>query len=444
MPFSATGDAELESSRIMERFRSRYGQDIDLTLRSAYRDLLAKLGNPQDRLPPIIHVAGTNGKGSTCAFLRAILEAAGYRVHVYTSPHLTSFHERIRLAGQLISEAELSTILHECERLAEPGAVSYFEAATAAAFTAFARHPADFIILEVGLGGRLDATNVIKTSAVTAITRLSYDHRDYLGDTLTQIAHEKAGIMRPGVPCFSYPQPAPEAIAALELAAQQRGTALRLGGRDWSITPQPDGGFSFASPERSLQLPPLALPGSHQYWNAGLAIVASLALPLSIPDHAYQAAMHSVEWPARLQRLTSGQLPDLLQPGWQLWLDGGHNDSAGEALAQYLAGRSDPQPVHIVTAMLSSKHPQEFLGPLLPLAASVTTVSIAGEPLALSAAALAEQIATFSNHPPLPAASVPDAISSIQQRRAQPGLILICGSLYLAGQVLKDNKKPPQ
>ena len=439
MPFSATGEADLESSRIMERFRTRYGRDIDLTLRSAYRDLLVKLGNPQDRLPPIIHVAGTNGKGSTCAFLRAILEAAGYRVHVYTSPHLTRFHERIRLAGELITEAELTDILQECERLAEPGAVSYFEAATAAAFTAFARHPADFIILEVGLGGRLDATNVIDRSAVTAITRLSYDHREYLGDTLTAIANEKAGIMRPGVKCFSYPQPAPEAITALTLAAAQRCTPLLLGGRDWSITVQDNKGFEFANGKRHISLPHPALPGAHQFWNAGLAIAASTALPVSIPDQAYQVAMQRVEWPARLQHLKTGKLVNLLKPGWQLWLDGGHNDSAGAALAQFLTERPDRVPLHLISAMLSTKHPREFLGPILPHVTSITTLSIPDEPLALSAVELAAHIHSFDQRAVSSAATLQDAIATIQHQHNQPGMILICGSLYLAGQVLRIN-----
>ncbi|NTU77623.1 MAG: bifunctional folylpolyglutamate synthase/dihydrofolate synthase, partial [Alphaproteobacteria bacterium] len=249
----------LHSSALLERFRRGRPTEIDLTIRAPYRDLLAKLGNPQERLPPVIHVAGTNGKGSTCAFLRAMLEAAGQKVHVYTSPHLMTFHERIRIQGRLIGEEELTEILSQCEQRAEPGSVTYFEASTAAAFVAFARHPADVTLLEVGLGGRLDATNVIPPPRATVITRLSFDHRDYLGDTLTDIAREKTGILRPGVPCFAAPQPAPEARAALEQAAADIGAPLLLGDRDWRVEPCDAATFRFVGPGRDLTLPLPAL-----------------------------------------------------------------------------------------------------------------------------------------------------------------------------------------
>jgi dihydrofolate synthase/folylpolyglutamate synthase len=316
------------SAEILRRFcRARDGA-IHLAIEPAYLDLLAKLGNPHKKLPPVIHVAGTNGKGSTCAFLRAFLESAGHRVHVYTSPHLVRFHERIRIAGELISEPELAGILSECERFAEPGKVSDFEVATAAAFTAFTRHPADAVILEVGMGGRLDATNVIEKSAVTIITRLSYDHTKYLGATLTEIAREKAGIMRAGVPCFAAPQPQEESLESLYATAAAIGAPLSVGGGDWRVEALKDGGFSFIDDTRSLDLPPPTLIGKHQFWNAGLAIAALKSFPIPVADDAFLRGVQTVEWPARLQKITQGALADALPDGWELWLDGGHNDSA--------------------------------------------------------------------------------------------------------------------
>lgn len=437
---SATGDSADESAQIMERFRTGYGKDIDLTLRTAYRDLLAKLGNPQDHLPPIIHVAGTNGKGSTCAFIRAILEAAGYRVHVYTSPHLVRFHERIRLAGNLIEETELAEILRTCERLAEPGAVSYFEAATAAAFVAFARHPADFIILEVGMGGRLDSTNIIQRSAATAIARLSYDHREFLGDTLTAIANEKAGIMRAGVPCAVYPQTETEAIEALAAAARRYDAPLFIGGRDWQVQEISADSFSFISESRQIKLPNPALPGQHQLWNAGLAIATTLSLSTPIPDSAYQQAMQSVAWPGRLQHLTQGVLATQMRPDWELWLDGGHNDSAGEVLAHFLAKRPTNQPIHLVLGMLQTKHPVEFIAPLRSYLTSLTTISITDEPGSYRAEDLATSLSALIPQAISTAPTIQAALRQIQTQHSEPGLILITGSLYLAGAVLRLNQ----
>ncbi len=430
------------SADILERFRP---YNIDLGLRQPYFDLLERLGSPHRHLPPVVHVAGTNGKGSTCAFLRAMVEAAGYKAHVYTSPHLVRFHERIRIAGALIGEDELVAILRDCERLAEPGAVTFFEATTAAAFVAFARHPADLVILEVGLGGRLDATNVIPTAAASAITRLSYDHCAYLGDTLTSIAREKAGIMKKGVPCFAAPQPAPEALNALREVAAERNAPLVVGGEDWRVERLDDTRFRFTGPARSVDLPHPALVGQHQFWNAGLAIATTAAVPLAISDDALRLAMRRVEWPARLQRLDRGVLPSLLPPGWELWLDGGHNDSAGEVLAAQAAAwqREDgdsPRPLHMIFGMLSTKAPKDFLKPLAPFVDRLRTVGIEGEPLACPADDLA-RLAQQAGFPKATAAAdAASALRDIVAAAPRPGRLLICGSLYLAGQILSLNQ----
>lgn len=433
----------MNSAAILERFRRGRSQDIDLTLRMPYRDLLADLGNPHDNLPNVIHVAGTNGKGSVCAFMRAALEAAGYRVHVYTSPHLVSFHERIRIAGNLISEEELAEILSQCERLSEPGAITYFEAATAAAFTAFSRYPADVTILEVGLGGRLDATNVVEEKAATVITRLSYDHREYLGETLASIATEKAGIMRKGVPCFVAPQTDAEAVSALRLLARESEVRLYLYGDDWVIE-KINGTFRFAGGNKDVELPRPALVGEHQLYNAGLALATLSALPLEINKDAMREAMKTVSWPARLQHIEDGRLARLLPPGWELWLDGGHNDSAGEALAEQAVKwkrdeGKDKTPLMLVCGMLSTKYPAEFLSPLLPHVASVRTVTIPHENLTLHAQELTAKLRDCGYKKALPADSVEAAIIDLIKNSDRPARILICGSLYLAGHVLKVN-----
>jgi len=434
------------SDDILNRFRHVSTKDIALT--KPYSDLLHKLGDPHLRLPPVVHVAGTNGKGSTCAFLRAMAEAAGYKVHVYTSPHLVRFHERIRIAGELIGEDELVEILTLCEKLGDPATVTGFEAATAAAFVAFARHPADLTILEVGLGGRLDATNMVPNPAATVITRLSYDHREFLGHTLTQIAAEKAGIMREGVPCFTAPQPSVEALDALRQAAASLHVPLSVGGIDWQVTPWEENGFRYSGPRGVIDLPAPALLGQHQWRNAGLAIATLDALPFSIPDTALRQAMHRVEWPGRLQPLREGALSALLPTGWELWLDGGHNDSAGEVLAaQAAAWRQQdgvtPRPLHLVFGMLSTKAAAEFLGPLTPCMYGLRTVDITDEPLAHPADKLAKLAQAAGIVQAASAPSVPAALKALAAQGTPPGRILICGSLYLAGQVLKLNQQAP-
>ena len=434
-----SGGAEVSrSAAILENFRTRYDKSSDLTLRPGYRALLAEFGDPQNRIPPVFHVAGTNGKGSTCAFLRAMLEAAGYRVHVYTSPHLVRFHERIRIAGKLIADNELTEILSDCERLAAPGKVSYFEAATAAAFVAFARHAADFTILETGLGGRRDATNIIEKPLATLITRLSYDHRSELGDGIDAIAREKAGIMRPHIPCFAAPQSHALALVTLRAAAEKIGAPLFAGGAEWQVEEQIDG-LRFTDQTRRYDLPRPALLGRHQYENAGLAIAALSALPQPIARQPIAAGLTEVEWPARLQRLSGF----FALPETEIWIDGGHNDSAGEALAVQIArwraeDGTKPRPLHVLLGMLTTKHPDEFVSPFKQNIARLRTVSITGEPLSFSAASLAEEIKKLGVVNVASAASVQIALSDL----APPGdagmqpRLLICGSLYLAGMIL--------
>ena len=428
------------STTILDRFPTSIG----LGLRPAYLELLHKLGDPQHHLPPVFHVAGTNGKGSTCAFLRAMLEAAGHRVHVYTSPHLVRFHERIRVAGDLIAEDSFVEILQECASHTTTQDVTIFEILTAAALTAFARTPADFTILEVGLGGRLDATNVVDRPLTSLIARLSYDHQQHLGTSLTAIAREKAGIMRRGVPCFAAPQPEAEALTALRAAAADIGAPLAIGGADWRVEPH-TGGFRYVDSTRAYDLPTPALLGAHQYWNAGLAIASLAALPQPLPESALATGMRNVTWPARLQRLSDGALSGRLPNGWELWLDGGHNDSAGDALAQQAKNwRKDGRDLHLICGMLTTKNPRDFLRPLAAFVTDLHTIPIPDEPLSFTAdtlAATARDVGLAATAH----ATLEQALNQIIQTSpsAQPARILICGSLYLAGYVLAAEEINP-
>ncbi len=422
---------------VLDRLKGLHPKVIDLSLDRVHR-LLAALDHPERRLPPVVHVAGTNGKGSTVAFLRAMLEAAGLRVHVYTSPHLVRFHERIRVAGRLIDDDRLAALLEECE-VANAGApITFFEVTTVAAFLAFSREPADVVLLETGLGGRLDATNVVDRPAVTAITRISYDHRQFLGDTLEAIAGEKAGIFKPGVPAVLFPQPSDEAMGTLVVHAARVGAPIH----GWRVTPTGTG-FRFESPRRRIDLPTPGLAGAHQIVNAGVALACLDHLPVKVDDTAVRRGLAAVEWPARLQRLARGPLADRLPAGWELWLDGGHNDSAGEALAVQAAAwaNEDPKrPLLLVYGMLASKEPREFLEPLAPFVAAARTVSIPGEEASLSAADTAAATRDCGIADSGPAPDVAIALGELLERApAGPARVLICGSLYLAGSVLAEN-----
>nr|WP_246514404.1 folylpolyglutamate synthase/dihydrofolate synthase family protein [Neoroseomonas soli] len=401
---------------------------IDLSLGRMER-ALAVLGHPERRLPPVVHVAGTNGKGSTCAFLRAIGEAAGLRVHVFTSPHLVHFHERVRLAGRLVSDADLTAALEEAEARNAGEPITVFEITTAAAFLLFSRVPADLLVLEVGLGGRLDATNVVDRPAATAITSVSMDHMDFLGETLGAIAAEKAGIIKPGVPCATGTQPA-AAMDAIARIAAERGAPLLMRGRDWRCDSGADG-LHYADARGTLDLPPPALPGPHQAENAGIAIAALRAWnPSWLSDIAIARGIAAAEWPARLQRLRRA-LAAKLPAGFELWLDGGHNAGAGLALAAHLPSWRD-KPLHLVIGMKKGKASAEFLRPILPFATSVHAVAEPGQHLAMPV----EDIVAASGGIAQPGPTVAEALAHIA-RDQPPGRVLICGSLYLAGEVLK-------
>jgi dihydrofolate synthase / folylpolyglutamate synthase len=423
------------SDVLLERLSHLHPKVIDLSLERIER-LLARLGHPERDLPPVVHVAGTNGKGSTVAYLRAIAEAAGLRAHAYTSPHLVRFHERIRLAGTLIGEDALAALLDECERANGDAPITFFEVTTAAAFLAFARAPADLLLLEVGLGGRLDATNVIATPALSIITPVSIDHVQFLGETLTEIAGEKAGILKPGVACVVGPQP-PEAAAAIENRARAIGAPLLRHGAEWHAEGTDDG-FVYRGQARRIALPRPVLPGAHQIANAGMAVAAvdALAVRFAIGEDAIRAGLRTAEWPARLQRLVRGPLIEILPAGWELWLDGGHNPAAGEALAETARSWRD-RPLHLVVGMINTKDVAGFLRPLAPLAASLTALSIPGNPSAVPP----EEIAAAASAFDLDVSTAPDTAAALTRiaEGSSAARVLICGSLYLAGTVLADN-----
>jgi dihydrofolate synthase/folylpolyglutamate synthase len=423
----------LRSEAIVARLHALHPKLIDLSLGRLQR-LLADLGNPHLALPPVVHVAGTNGKGSVCAVLRAAAEAAGQRVHVYTSPHLVRFHERIRLAGRLVEEEALAAALDECERVNAGQPITVFEITTAAAFLLFARTPADLLVLEVGLGGRCDATNVVPAPAATAITSISFDHMEFLGDTLGKIAAEKAGILKPGAPCATGRQH-PEAFAAIAARAAELGVPLLARDRDWTIE-ETATGLRYADAQGSFDLPPTALPGPHQADNAGIAIAALRAWnPPWLDAAAIAGGVSRARWPARLQIL-SGRLAAALPPGFELYLDGGHNPGAGQALAKQ-AERWADRPLHLIVGMKQGKGVEGFLAPLIPYAASLQAVAEPGQHLAMPV----EEIVAASGGIARPAGTVAEALAWLRQ--APPGRVLICGSLFLAGEVLKADGTLP-
>jgi len=398
---------------------------------------LQALGNPQAMLPPVIHVAGTNGKGSTVAFLRACLEAAGRRVHVYTSPHLVRFAERIRIAGRLIDEDALVALLEECERANDGAPITFFEITTAAALLAFARAPAEMVLLEVGLGGRFDATNVIPRPAVTAITPVSLDHQHFLGDTIAKIAFEKAGILKSGVPAVIARQTA-EGAAVIAARARELGAPLYRQSEEWEAQPRADGGISYRG-RSALDLPSPGLVGPHQYDNAGTALAAIECLAgQSLSRDALAQGMRRVEWPARLQRLTRGKLARLIPAGADLWLDGAHNEAGGAALGAVAKGWRD-KPLNLVFGMLKTHDAAAFLKHLAPCAARLEAVVIPGEANSLSA----EEAAAAARAVGIAATAHPSIAAAVAAAAAPQARVLICGSLYLAGRVLAENAASP-
>jgi dihydrofolate synthase/folylpolyglutamate synthase len=423
---------------ILARLLTLHPKVIDLSLDRVHR-LLARLDHPERHLPPVVHVAGTNGKGSVIAILRAMLEAAGKRVHVHISPHLVHFNERIRLAGDLIPDADLQALLEECEDANGGAPITFFEITTGAALLAFARTPADVLILETGLGGRLDATNVVDKPLVTAITPISLDHQQFLGDTVEEIAAEKAGIIKPGVPCVIGPQ-LPGVLRVLEDRAAALGAPTVVHGRDWTVEEAADGThFRLTLNGETADYVGPALAGRHQLLNAAQALVClkTMAGFDAAPDQIARGLV-TASWPARLQRLAKGHLVRQLAPGWSLWLDGGHNAAAGAIIAAHAAEAWGEKPLHLICGMINSKDPATFLKPLAAVAASLTGVAIPGEANTLSA----QDIVAAGEGAGIPSRAAPSvqaALWGLLEREQRPGRVLICGSLYLAGTVLRDN-----
>lgn len=421
-------------------------KSIELSLGRIER-LLGALGSPERRLPPIIHVAGTNGKGSTIAFMRAILEAAGKRVHVYTSPHLVRFHERIRLGaeggGTLVGDAELLDALRACEKANEGQPITFFEVTTAAAFKLFSEAPADYLLLEVGLGGRFDATNVIAEPRETVITPISIDHPEFLGATVDKIAYEKAGIIKSGAPVIAGPQDE-KALAVLRREALRAGAPLIAADQDY-VAREEHGRLIFEDERGLLDLPLPRLLGRHQHQNAATALAALRRIEPDLPHDVYERGLMQAEWPARLQNLAKGHASTLAPEGAEIWLDGGHNEDAGRALAQAMADFEDKlqKPLIIICGMLATKDSSGFLRAFKGLAQEVLAV-----PVTADQASPARDVATAAESVGIRAAaceSVESALRFLAVRdwRAPPR-ILIAGSLYLAGEVLAFNKTPPQ
>ncbi len=418
------------SDVILERMMTLHPKVIDLTLARVER-LLAALGNPERAIPPVIHIAGTNGKGSTQAMIRAGLEAGGETVHAYTSPHLARFHERIRLAGELISEPALTALLDECVRVNGPDEITFFEITTCAAFLAFARTPADWTLLEVGLGGRLDATNLVERPRLAIITPVSMDHEAFLGDTIAKIAGEKAGIIKRGVPVIVGPQH-PDGLAVIEAKAASLGAPLWVFGQHWNVGEE-RGRLVYQDENGLLDLPLPNLPGPHQVQNAGAAI-AALRL-LGKPEASCEAAVTKAFWPARMQRLRHGPLVDLA-PNVELWLDGGHNPAGGEAVAATLA-RMPRRETHLICGMLNTKDVTGYMRPLAPQVTRLHAVSIPGEKNTLPAE-VTRDAARAAGMAAETADSVGEALARIAAS-SPDARVLICGSLYLAGTVLREN-----
>ena len=431
---------------VLARLLTLHPKRIDLSL-GRIEQLLAALDHPEQKLPPVIHVAGTNGKGSTIAFMRAILEAAGQRVHVYTSPNLVRINERFRIGqtggGKFVDDAALSDALAECEAKNKDEPITVFEIETAAAFLLFSQFPADVLLLEVGLGGRLDATNVVEHPLASVITPVSIDHRDFLGDTIEQIAGEKAGILKREVPAVIASQPR-EALAVIERQAGRMKAPLRIAGENWTSTEE-RGRLVYQDDNGLLDLPAPKLYGRHQFENAGAAIAALRAAGLRLPAAAFEAGMTKVEWPARMQRLAHGTLASLLPAESELWLDGGHNADGGRAIADALADLEErvSRPLVLVVGMLSTKDATGFLRNFSGLARRIITV-----PIHQDKAVPADELASVAQTIGIPAIardSVESALSVAGKLDLEPApRVLITGSLYLAGEVLAANGTPPE
>jgi dihydrofolate synthase/folylpolyglutamate synthase len=438
------------SDALIARFLALHPKVIDLSL-DRIRRLLAALGHPERRLPPVIHVAGTNGKGSTIAFMRAVLEAAGLAVHVYTSPHLVRFHERVRLGriggGRYVDEERLVEAFRRCEAVNGGEPITVFEITTAAALLLFADTPGDVLLLEVGLGGRFDATNVIDQPAAAVVTSIGYDHAEYLGTTLAQIAGEKAGIFKRGVPAVIAPQDYEEADRVLRERAERAGaTPILVGAQDFSVHEE-GGRLVYQDEHGLLDLPRPRLAGRHQFTNAGTAIAALRAAGFrNFEAAAFEAGMTRAEWPGRLQRLTRGRLLGLAPAGSDLWLDGGHNLDGGRVLAAAMADLEErgDAPLVLIAGMLGTKDSEGFFRNFAGLAREVVAVPIPGQ----VAARPAEEVAAIAARVGLTSSTAPNVEAALASLHDyvwdRPPRILICGSLYLAGAVLEANGTLPQ
>ncbi|HEU4838444.1 MAG TPA: folylpolyglutamate synthase/dihydrofolate synthase family protein [Micavibrio sp.] len=436
-------EAQLEA--ILQHMYGFYHTEIELDLGRTYRFLDA-LGNPHLRLPPVVHVAGTNGKGSTIAALRALFEASGHKVHVYTSPHLVHATERIRLAGELVSSEKLVALLNECIEINQNRPITFFELFTCAALLGFSREPADWLILETGMGGRLDTTNVVTAPALTIITAISYDHMKFLGNSLRAIAREKAGILKKGVPCvvgYQFDEAIAEGVPDVILQASQDLSPvapLYRYGAEWS-TGLESGQMLFRYEDDSILLPKPSLSGNHQLWNAGAALAAfRIISPGHFKPEILSTAMGNIEWPGRLQTLENHVFQSLVPQNWEIVIDGGHNDTAGLVLARQIEEwrENDSRPLHLVVAMVNRKDPTAFLRPLLPYADSLTVTSIDGEatsfrPEEMEAAAMAVGFQKIYK-----ASSAREAIETIVRHEnvQAPSRILMAGSLFFIGNIL--------
>ncbi len=435
------------ASPILDRVAALHPKRIDLALDRLER-LLTRLDHPEKRLPPTIHVAGTNGKGSVVAMLRAMSEAAGLQTHTYISPHLVRFNERIRLAGAggsaLVDDTRLADALQRAEIANDGAEITFFEITTAAAFLLFSETPADLLVLETGLGGRLDATNVVERPLASVITTIGFDHMGFLGQTLGEIAAEKAGIIKRGVPVISAPQKN-EAAAVIERHAAKRRAPLHMGGSDWNVAPE-QGRLVFQDNDGLMDLPPPRLEGRHQYINAGVAIATMRATRLVTDPVAIEAGIVGAQWPGRMQRITKGRLLDYAPRESEIWLDGGHNADAGEVIATAMADLEErvSRPLFLIAGMLATKDPAAFFRAFGGLARHVFTVSVPGSTATIEPGALAD-VAESADLSAEPVASVKTALRLLSEnwRFEPPPRILICGSLYLVGDVLAQNGTPP-
>lgn len=438
--------AEAEIDALMALHPKGYDLSLD-----RIRRLLARLGDPQERMPPVIHVAGTNGKGSVTAFCRSILEAGGYSVHVHTSPHLVNWHERFRLGaeggGKLADDAVLAEAIRRVADANKGEQITVFEILTAVMFVLFSEHPADVAIVEVGLGGRFDATNVLERPAASIIMPISLDHQAYLGDRVELIAAEKAGIIKQGCPVVIGEQPEEDARDVLISTAERLKAPFTVYGQDFLAFGE-NGRMTYQDEDSLLDLPAPRLPGRHQLANAAAAIRALKAAGLTVPEEAVAKGLETVDWPGRLQRLSSGRMHDLAVAGTEIWIDGGHNPGAGRVVAEAMANREelDPRQLFIIAGMLNTKEPRGFFEPFAGIVRHVFTVPIETSDAGLDPVALAADAddAGLSAEPASDVETALRTIAAMWSDEDSPPRILIAGSLYLVGEVLKRNGTPPQ